>query len=212
MGFLGDLINDASNPIGYTSSQIFGGSSDAGKAGQIAGFVSNPVMAIAGGQLANVLDPTAPPKAPGTNPALAAFQQEQQQNAKQFSQNLPSLQGQIAQMLTKQAKATTDAQVQQVKTTNNARGLTYSGINQGQQAGVVAQNQQQLGSAISGANANLANASNTLTAQAVETGVGIQQTQQSIQNQIYQQQLSQMQSNNSIFGSALGTGILLAAA
>jgi len=86
--------------------------------------------------------------------------------------------------------------------------MAYGGVNQGEQQQVRATTEQNLGRAITGSNANLENAANTLNAQAVETGVGIQQTNQAIQNQIFQQQMTQMNANNASTGSALGTGLM----
>ncbi len=146
-----------------------------------------------------------PPKTPSS---LAGLQAQQQQYAQQFSQNLPQMQQKMAGLLTQQANQQMSGQIAQVKNQNNRRGMEYGGVNQGQQGQVRAADQQNLGQAITGSNANLENASNTLNAQAVETGVGIQQTNQAIQNQIFQQQMAQMNSQNSVMGSALGTGLM----
>jgi len=160
----------------------------------------------ANGLFAN--DDTGAPSPPKTPGSLDELKQQQQQYAQQFSQNLPQMQKNMAGLLTQQANQQMQGQMQTVKNRNNARGMAYGGVNQGEQQQVRATTEQNLGRAIAGSNANLENAANTLNAQAVETGVGIQQTNQAIQNQIFQQQMAQMNSNNSMMGSALGTGLM----
>lgn len=144
--------------------------------------------------------PAAPDGGGASNPALSA----QQQYAQKFQKELPQMQAKMAQQLTQQSNQQMQGQLKGVNQNNFSRGLGYGGVNAGQQAGVRAGAQQQLAGQISGANASLENASNTLNAQAVETGVGIQQTQQSIQNDIYKQQLAQQQASNAAAGGLLG--------
>jgi hypothetical protein len=136
------------------------------------------------------------------------MQQQQAAYATQFNQNLPQLQQQTASQLGQQAAAKNTGQMSQAKSSDSARGLGYGGIAEGTQAQIGAQNTAGLMNSINQSNTNLQNAGNTLNAQALETGVGIQQTQQSIQNQVYQQALAQQNANNTITGSAMGTGIL----
>lgn len=143
--------------------------------------------------------------------ALDNLHQQQLGFANQFTQGLASMQAKAAQQLTTGANQQMNAQIKQVKNQNNARGLNYGGINQGQQQQVRSYNQQQLAGNIAGSNANLQNAANNVNAQAIETGVGMQQMQQQLQNQIFQQQWATTQANNSMVGSALGMGILGAA-
>lgn len=144
------------------------------------------------------------PEAPKTPSSLDQLKNQQQQYAQQFSQNLPQLQKQTAGLLTQQSNKQMNAQLQQTKNNNNARGLLYGGVNQGAQQQVRSTAQQNLSQAISNSNAGLENAANTLNSQAIETGVGIQKTQQEIQNSIFQQQMAQMQAQNSGMGGLLG--------
>lgn len=206
---VGNIAKVVTSPISAAAGAV-GNAIGGPTGGAIAGFGANPAGFLMGSQLSGLINPQEAPGAPGTDASLAMMHQQQLAYAKNFQENLPQTQQKVAQQLTNASNQTMNAQVRQVKNQNNARGLTYSGVNQGQQQAVRSNAQQQLAGGISAANANLENASNTLNAQAVETGVGIQQTQQAIQNQIFQQQMSQMQSQNSIFGSALGTGILAA--
>lgn len=158
----------------------------------------------------NVLDPNASVPGVSGNAPLQKLQSAQVQNAQQFSANLPYTQRQLASNLAQASTAQNQQQNRQINSFNSRRGLAYGGLNQGMQAANTAQNQSQLAGNISAMNANLQNASNTMTAQAIETGVGIQQTQQALQNQAYQSALANQQSSNSMATSLVSSGLLAA--
>lgn len=209
---MGSTVNDISRTVSSIYSAPFQavGSAVGGSSGQ---DIKNSGSEYGNwiGSLGGTIKPDPQkPNTPGTPQDLSSLQSAQLNYANQFQKNLPQLQATMADNLTKQSNAQMNNQVRMTKEANQQRGLTYSGINQGQQQGVRNQSAQGLASAISGSNAGLQNASQTLNAQALQTGVGIQQTQQAIQNTIYQQQLSQMQANNAQTGSMIGTGLLLA--
>lgn len=142
------------------------------------------------------------------NPALDRYKAEQQAYAEKFQKELPQMQAKMAQDLSRDAHRRMTSQIRETNQGNFSRGLGYGGVNEGQKQAVRSESQSQLAGKIAGANASLENASNTLNAQAVETGLGVQQTQQQIQNQIYQQQLSNQQAQNAITGSITGAGLL----
>lgn len=194
---MGSAVNSIANQVTNLSDNNFADLA-------ISGLAENgALLKVAGfGQSPTAPQDSAPPQ------GLQQLQQQQQQYANQFSQNLPQMQNQMNQNLTQSANNTLNAQVKATQSANSARGLGYGGVNQGQQQQERVNSQSNLANAISGSNANLSNAANTLNTQAINTGAGIQQTQQSIQNQIYQQQLAQMQSNNSITGNIASTGLL----
>lgn len=150
------------------------------------------------------------PEAPGVDSNLQRLKEAQLQNAKNFRTNLPGMKSQMTQDLRQTSNAQLSNDLGTIQNNNSARGLLYGGVNQGQKAGQRANSQIKLASGIGAINSGLDNAANTLDAQAIETGVGIQQTQQAIQNQLYSQAMTQMNANNSMIGSAVGTGLLLA--
>lgn len=154
-------------------------------------------------------DPAAP-TAPGVNPALTNLQTQQQTNATNFRNNIPQMEQSMGEQLKSQANQMMGQGMSQINNSNNARGMGYGGVNQGQQQKLRAQTQSGVAQGQSNINAGLQNAANTLDAEAVNTGVGIQQTQQSIQNQIYSQAMTQMNANNSMVGGFLETGLLAA--
>lgn len=185
-----------------------------GNVGGLPQYVGGLGNVITGGafdsQISHNVDPAAPPAAPGINPTLSQTQQSQIQNAADFRKNIPSMEQSMSNDVRQTANNQLGQTMKSINNNTNSRGLLYSGINQGMKGGARAQTASNVGQATSGINAGLENAANTLDAQAVETGVGIQQTQQSIQNQIYSQAMTQMNANNSMFGSALGTGLIAA--
>lgn len=154
--------------------------------------------------------PGQPPKAPGIDPGLAKLREEQQKYAKDFRAGMPSMIRMMSENLKSQSNQALGQGLKQTRNDYASRGLSYSGLEKGAEARQRGQAASGLAAGISGINADVENAANTLDAQAVETGVGIQQTQQAIQNQIYSQAMARMNANNAITGSALGTGLIAA--
>jgi hypothetical protein len=153
-------------------------------------------------------DPNSPPPAPGVNPALTNLQTQQQTNATNFRNNIPQMEQSMGEQLKASANQTMGQQLGGLGSYNSSRGMGYGGVNQGQQQRVRSAAQSGVAQGQSNINAGLQNAANTLDAEAVNTGLGIQQTQQSIQNNIYSQAMTQMNANNSMVGGFLGTGLL----
>lgn len=202
----GGFVSDLANTVTNTGKAFYQPFLDLGQAkfDKVLPDVANIPRTIAG----ELSSPTEMPESPSAPQSLVDLQKQQLDYANKFREQMPQMQNQMARQLSQQAEMQQKGQIAEIKNRNNARGLTYSGINQGQQLGARAANQGLLAQAISGANANLENASNTLNNQALQTGVGIQQTQQSIQNQIYEQQMAQLAADNSITGSVLGFGLM----
>lgn len=152
------------------------------------------------------------PEAPGVDPNLQRLKEAQQKNAQEFRQNLPGTKSRMAEDLSVQSNLATSAGNKQIQESNSRRGLLYGGLNQGQQLANTAKQKSKLGQAINTSNVNLENAANTLDAQAVETGMGIQQSQQAIQNQIYNNAMAQMNAQNQMVGGLIGAGTTIAMA
>lgn len=221
---MGKAISDISNGINNVGSQV--GNRINGYLGNVEhdvrGFVKNPIHGslqygtniftagrsgtIGGGDSASDAPPAATDKTD-----LQKFQEKQTQNASDFRANLPKLQEQQAGLLKEQANNQMSGQLKAIKERASSRGLGYGGLAEGAQAGVRNANQGALSSALSTSNANLANAADTLDAQAVQTGLGVQQNQQALQNLTYQQAMADYQQKNNMFSNMLGSGLLAAA-
>lgn len=180
--------------------------------------IKNPVAAIrgtlaTGNPLGGVADanmsaPGEAPAAPAMNPELQRLHDQQQSQAKEFRSNLPSMKNQMSEDLKVQNNQAVNQANKQTQGANSARGLLYSGINQGQKLANRSQGQSRLAAATSEANTSLDNAANNMDSQAIQTGVGIQQNAQAIQNQIYSQAQARLAGQNAITGSAIGFGML----
>lgn len=214
-GTVSQIANTVANPIGAVGGAVGTAITGNRDVGRYTNFMMNPGGAAAGAggaQAIGAMSPISQPPPPETPQTLNELKKNQLEYANQFQAQLPQMQKQMAEQLSTNANKSMNAQLKQVNQRNSARGLAYGGVNEGQQQNVRSQSQGALAESIKNSNAGLLNASNTLNAQALETGVGIQQTQQAIQNQIYQQQLANMNANNAITGSMMGTGLLLAMA
>lgn len=138
----------------------------------------------------------------------------QQMQAEEFRKGIPQTARQMGEDLRSETNKAMNASMKQTSDANASRGLLYSGINRGQKAGIRAKAQAGLAAGIAGINTDLENTANSMENAAVESGKAIQQNEQEMQRQIYQQAMARMNSNNAIMGSALslaGTaGILYA--
>ena len=153
----------------------------------------------------------APPKeVDPTEQAMKDFNTAQTNYANKFQEQLPQMQGQMANLLSQNANETMNAQVQQNKSKNTQRGLSYGGIAQGEQAQIKNQVQQNLSNEIAQSNAGLLNASNQLNAQALQTGTGMQGALQAIQNSMWSREMASQQASNAVTGNVMSTGLLAA--
>ena len=148
------------------------------------------------------------PQQQGLDPNLLALQGKMIDQANQFRENLPGMKNQMGEQLQADSNKTLLGQQKQITNMNNKRGLLYGGINEGQKSEAAATAQGNLASAIRGANANLDSKADEMDYNAINVGVGVHQTQQQIQNNIYAQAQANMAANQSMFGSAASTGLL----
>lgn len=144
------------------------------------------------------------PDAPGVDPNLARLRAQQEQNAKQFRANMPGMQKTMGENLKTDANQALSGSLKNINQGNSARGLLYSNINQGQKAGARAKAQSGVAKETANINTGLLNAANTLDAQAIQTGMGIQQTQQQLQDDIYSQAMARMNAQNMQQGAGMG--------
>lgn len=144
------------------------------------------------------------PSAPGEDPAMAKLRAQQMQNAKEFRANMPNMQREMGENLKTTANQGLSAANKNTNEGMSSRGLLYSNLNKGAQAGNRSRTQAGVAKGTSDINTGLMNAANTLDTQAIETGVGIQQTQQAIQNDIYSQAMAKMNAQNAQAGGLMG--------
>ena len=143
--------------------------------------------------------------APKEKTDLEKFQESQVDYANKFRERLPQMQNDMAHLLSQNENETTNQRIKQVKQNNSRRGMAYGGVNAGQQGLLRSEGSQQLARAISGANQDLQSASDLMQAQAIQTGMGLQNINQNIENQAYSRAMARMQADNSVAGGLLGS-------
>jgi hypothetical protein len=152
------------------------------------------------------------PQSPGINPSLQNLQQQQLQNATQFRQNLPGLENQMQTNMKVGANNQMNQGMQNIRSYNASRGMSYGGVNQGMQQGLRAQTQGQVAQNASNIHQGLINSANQMDQAAISTGMGIQNQSQQMQNSIYANAMANMNSQNQMMGSLIGAGLLVAIA
>lgn len=206
---VGGAVNDvAHGNLGHAIGGI--GNAVGGALGQ--GDIST-YLTLGGNKLAagigGLLAPGDVPGSPGANQGLQQTLAAQQQYAQQFRQALPQIQNNMQGQLAQQANQGMQQNLQTTRTNNSSRGLLYGGINAGQEGQDRAKAQKGLINADSALNSGLQSEANSLDQAATQTGVGIQQQQQAMQNSVYQNAMAQMAGQNQMLGS-MGSAAALA--
>jgi hypothetical protein len=143
--------------------------------------------------------------APAAPTATEQLQAQQTGAANDFQAGLPGMKANMASMLTQNANQSLQSTDNDIKNNNSARGMSYGGVNAGQQAGAAASAQSGLASSIATGDQGLDQAANSMDAQAIATQTGIQAANQAAQNQAYSRALASQNSNNSLVGGLIGT-------
>lgn len=156
------------------------------------------LMYGAGPLAAGMFNPPKSKKPPTAGPDEQSQQilTEQQKGYQEYMKRLPSFQKQMAEGLAKQSMESMTGQQRQAEQRNVSRGLGYGALNEANKEQIRAQNQQQLASAIQQGNLGLLGLGEQMQAGIVTTGAGMQTDMQNRMNQIYQQQLLEMQKQN----------------
>jgi hypothetical protein len=203
---MGNPFDDFKNSVSNTVQSV------GNYVGQVA---QNPITYLSGnpttGSVATSLGigtPPPQPNVPGVDPNVSALQGEQVQQAADFNKNLPGLKQQMAEGLTQQSNQLVAQNKDALNHRNAGRGLLYGGINAGEEGAMRANAATNLTGQITSANAGLDELGTTLSSEAVQTGVNIQQDAQAQQDQIYQQAMASLSANNQLYSGIAGTGLL----
>lgn len=138
----------------------------------------------------------------------------QQEEAKTFRTDLPKVQTQMVENAKTQTNQSLSAANRNTRQNMSTRGLLHSGLAAGALESNRAKAQSGIAQATADINSGLINAADTLDSQAIESGLNIQQAQQTLQNQVYSQAMARMNAQNQMICSGLGfltTGALAAA-
>lgn len=153
------------------------------------------------------------------DPNLIAIQQASASNAQNFQNNLPGYQNMLYNQAQNKTMTNQASQTQGARYNANAKGLLYSGLRQGAEAGIQGSNATDLAGTRANINYGTQNTANQMTQQATGLGLGVQeaQTQMNKQNYLnamdnYKQQMGALegfgQGVGSLAGKAIGAGLL----
>ncbi len=216
MGFLDDLGKSASDiggAIGGVAKQatsILPGSMAIGLNG--AGLPGMLAGAIGGEYIRNQTQGGGAdkPATPGVDPNIAAIKDAQTNSAVNFRQNMPGFENDTYNQFRNQGLRGLATQMHNTTESMNSRGLGYGGLAAGAQAknaAGFASNMAQSKEDIANQSENMAN---QLDADALNSGNLLRQTQQGIQDTIYNQALRDYQIRNNSMGQimgGIGTGV-----
>jgi hypothetical protein len=147
------------------------------------------------------------PESPGIDPNLNTIKQQQLKQAKDFRRNLSGMERSMGESLKSQANRGMQQSIDQARQNQSSRGMLYSGQAAGQESGIRAKAQAGLGQGLADLHSGLLTQANNLDAQAIETGLGIQRSQQQLQDMIYANALTKMNADNAMTGNMIGSGI-----
>lgn len=135
---------------------------------------------------------------------------QQEGQAKEFRQNLPQYQNQIASDLRAQEAGRLSQDQQMTNTNLSQRGLLYGGIGASKRAQNRGASQQRLGAAVQASDKSLEQAASDMENNSISTGMAIQNAQQQAQNQAYTMAQAQQNSINQVIGGIAGMGLMVA--
>lgn len=179
------------------------------------GGSASPFSGNGGNVFNTITNAPTKPDAPGTDPSLAAVEEQQLTGAEKFRKDMPSMQSKLGSQLARQGQGLLNQNLKDSRSQDSSRGLLYGGLHAGREGAQRSQMANSLAEGRSKINSSVSEAADQLDAQAVDTALGVQRSQTAIQNDIYSQALSSMQTQNagmnglmkgggSIFGSFLG--------
>lgn len=146
------------------------------------------------------------PQAPGVDPGVAQMLHQEQQQATSFRQNMPQMEQSAYQNLAQKTNQQMGANLNSIKQNSNSRGLLYGGVNAGLQGQERANTAVNLAQGREQINDQYETAANQMDQAAMGYGQMVQQSQQAIQDSIYNQALTNMMNQNQSFGSLMGAG------
>lgn len=132
------------------------------------------------------------------------LKESNQKYAKEFREQLPETEQKLIGQLGQETSRGLNKNIQGIREGASSRGLLYSGMRQGAEAGARNQAGGLLARGQQGIKESLRKQAESLDNQAIQSGIDIQQSQQRIADMAYQQALAEMQSENSMFGSIMG--------
>jgi hypothetical protein len=135
---------------------------------------------------------------------------QQQYFAKDFRDKLPQMENQMGNQAAGSIGASADQGVRASRASDSSRGLLYGGVHAGHEGAIRGEAAAEMAGARSNINQGLLSAADSMDANAIQTGVAVQQQQQQMQNAIYSQAMAKMNAENASFGGLMSAGGMLA--
>lgn len=151
-----------------------------------AGLIGSGVFDIAGGALNYGLARNQSYDQLSLDPRIKDLQAQQVQQAQDFQNNLGGYQGSLNDQAENTTRNSMAQKMADVRSASNSRGLLYSGLRQGQEAGVGAESASKLANQRAAINERTQNVSNQMNQNAIQSGLQMQQAQQAMADQNYE--------------------------
>lgn len=210
MGLLRDIGNTVTRAVRNPGRTVGNIARDVGRNRAFQAIM--PGAAIQAGIAGNLLGGKSEPEiaAPGMDRGLRRIRRDQAKQAREFEAGIPKMADDLFGGVEKQERRRLANQMSGIRNDASSRGLLYSGIREDQEQRARAESSGSLASARADINSQLQDQSRDMKANAVKTGLNIQQAQQQIHDQIYNQALANMASKRGLisgFAGAAGTAV-----
>lgn len=149
-------------------------------------------------------------KLPAPDHSIADFQTAQKDYANNFRAGMPNMATQMHTQLEADTGRQLNNDVRDLHASNSSRGLLYGGINAGGEGKLRASASANVASGKMNINKGLIDQASQFDQDAISTGLSIQQSQQQIQNSIYQNAMARQMGQDQIAGSAVQAGTMIA--
>lgn len=143
------------------------------------------------------------PSAPGVDPRMESLKKEQERQAQEFREKMPQAKEQAMSDFAQQEKSQLAGDLAGVKAGAQSRGLLYSGKRQAAELGAKAKSAGRLAKAKQDINISFEDQAKQMENAAIDSGAALQRAQQGMQNEVFNQALSNMQERSANIG-ALG--------
>lgn len=145
-------------------------------------------------------------QAPQVDDRLKKIRDAQIEQARTYRANLPLEKERQGELAGNDSRLALSQKLNDIKQNASSRGLLYSGLRQGAESGAAAQAGGDLAAQREAINQRLESQGNAFDTQAIQTGMGVANQQQGMNDFVYNQALAQRQQRNQALGG-LGQGI-----
>jgi hypothetical protein len=172
--------------------------------GNALSFAANPFIAGQGALLNSAGGgDSQTPVANTIDPNLVAMQKSQAKSANDYSANMGNLRADQGNAAEDSSRNKLAKSLAQTNASSNSRGLLYGGYNQGQRANTIAGNQSELNATKANINTDTQNNLNTLQNQAIQSGLGLQNAQNQLNQNNFNYQMNRQKQQQEAEGGLL---------